>query len=100
MAAEGWYCDPFGVHQHRWFSVGWPTDLVRDAGHESRDAPPAGDYLKPLLEIADTSVDGNDLQHSDNPATRAYDPNETSWDLWHSYKGWQMGMGPKPGRTY
>jgi hypothetical protein len=100
MTPEGWYCDPFGCHQHRWFSSGWPTDLVRDAGHESHDAPPVGDYVGPLVESDDTAVNGEDLLHSDNEATRAYDPSGTWWDLRHSYKGWQIGMGPKSRRMY
>ena len=36
--AVGWYDDPTGRHELRWFSVGSPTELVRDAGIESRDA--------------------------------------------------------------
>jgi hypothetical protein len=38
--AEGWYQDPFGVHEHRWMSQGRPTKLVRDGGTESYDPPP------------------------------------------------------------
>jgi hypothetical protein len=40
LAAEGWYQDPFGVHEHRWMSRGQPTKLVRDGGAESYDPPP------------------------------------------------------------
>jgi hypothetical protein len=39
--AEGWYRDPYGVHEHRWFSSGQPTKLVRDGGVEASDDPPA-----------------------------------------------------------
>ena len=38
--AEGWYQDPFGVHEHRWMSRGTSTKLVRDGGTESYDPPP------------------------------------------------------------
>ena len=38
--AEGWYRDPFGVHEDRWMSAGRPTKLVRDGGTESYDPPP------------------------------------------------------------
>jgi hypothetical protein len=38
--AEGWYQDPFGVHEHRWMSQGRPTKLVRDGGTEAYDPPP------------------------------------------------------------
>jgi len=40
IPAEGWYQDPFGVHEHRWMSQGRPTKLVRDGGTESYDPPP------------------------------------------------------------
>ena len=39
--AEGWYQDPYGSHEARWFSEGTPTALVRDAGVEAHDPPPA-----------------------------------------------------------
>lgn len=38
--AEGWYTDPYGRHEARWMSDGTPTELVRDRGVESHDAPP------------------------------------------------------------
>lgn len=38
--AEGWFMDPFGIHEQRWISAGKPTGLVRDAGVESKDEPP------------------------------------------------------------
>ena len=37
---EGWYTDPFGLHEARWISDGRPTKLVRDAGVDSFDEPP------------------------------------------------------------
>jgi hypothetical protein len=40
LPAEGWYKDPYGQHQDRWFSGGLPTKLVRDAGAESYAEPP------------------------------------------------------------
>lgn len=100
MNPEGWYCDPFGSHEHRWFSAGWPTNLVRDAGRESHDAPPVGDYVGPLVEIEDTAVNGEDLLYSDNPETRAYDPTGTSWALRHGIRGLSIGMEQKRRRTY
>jgi len=38
---QGWYNDPFGRHEARYFSAGKPTKLVRDGGHESNDPPPS-----------------------------------------------------------
>ena len=38
--AEGWYRDPFAIHEDRWMSQGRPTKLVRDGATESYDPPP------------------------------------------------------------
>jgi hypothetical protein len=46
MTAEGWYTDPFRLHEHRWFSDGAPTYLVRDGGTTSKDAPPDAPYVE------------------------------------------------------
>lgn len=40
MNAEGWYLDPYGLHDERWFSDGSPTALVRDGRTVSQDTPP------------------------------------------------------------
>ena len=37
---QGWFADPFGVHESRWFSQGTPTALVRDGRNEAQDPPP------------------------------------------------------------
>lgn len=37
---EGWFTDPYGIHEARWLSEGRPTQLVRDSGSESYDKPP------------------------------------------------------------
>jgi len=37
---EGWYLDPYGLHEARWFSNGTPTKLVRDGEAESYEEPP------------------------------------------------------------
>jgi hypothetical protein len=37
--AEGWYRDHTGAHELRWYSVGTPTDLVKDGAIECRDPP-------------------------------------------------------------
>jgi hypothetical protein len=42
MRAQGWYPDPDGGHDERWFSDGEPTSLVRDQGTESYDELPRG----------------------------------------------------------
>jgi hypothetical protein len=42
QVAQGWHQDPYAIHEHRYFSAGRPTKLVRDGGHESYDPPPDG----------------------------------------------------------
>ena len=37
-AKEGWYEDPAGRHEFRWFSQGAPTDLVKDGQLTAHDA--------------------------------------------------------------
>ncbi len=65
VEAEGWYCDPYGVHGDRWFSVGHPTSLVRDDGVESHDAPPAGLPPGPLIESASRDPGSDDVHRAD-----------------------------------
>jgi hypothetical protein len=78
MRAEGWYRDPFRLHTDRWFSDGRPTDLVRDHGVESRDAPPPEAFAGPLTESPETpAADGADLLRADDAtAGRRYSRSE------------------------
>jgi hypothetical protein len=43
LVRQGWYQDPAGRHEFRWFSQGVPTDLVKDARETSRDAVGIGE---------------------------------------------------------
>lgn len=62
MKAEGWYRDPYGSHEARWFSEGTPTALVRDGTAESHDEPAGTEFELPLVPITDLeSEDGSDL---------------------------------------
>lgn len=38
---QGWYEDPYRLHEARYFSAGHPTKLVRDGTVESYDEPPS-----------------------------------------------------------
>jgi hypothetical protein len=49
QAAEGWYIDPYGIHEQRWMSSGRPTSLVRDGSTEATDEPPGGSPTGPLV---------------------------------------------------
>ena len=44
---QGWYRDPFGLHEKRYFSAGRPTRLVRDGPIDSYDEPPSSTYEMP-----------------------------------------------------
>jgi hypothetical protein len=85
MADEGWYVDPYGVHEARWISDGRPTALVRDGTVEAQDPPPDTSYPGHLEELGeDASPDGRDLLRSDDaeggPAD-ARPPGEGAWDV-------------------
>ena len=66
-AVEGWYEDPYGLHEQRWFSAGTPTALVRDHGTEGHDEPPA--YPPPVAPVEAPEVVGkfpqDDLKRAD-----------------------------------
>jgi hypothetical protein len=61
--AQGWFDDPFRLHDARYFSAGRPTKLVRDGTAESYDEPPdggAGGALK-TAEATDTDLLDDDM---------------------------------------
>lgn len=71
--AQGWYRDPFGNHQDRYFSVGTPTELVRDQTVESYDPPPPGQWvalpvapaaMAPTAQWVDNMRRADDLQRT------------------------------------
>lgn len=65
-AAEGWYRDPYQIHQDRWFSAGTPTALVRDHGVEGHDEPPGYPPPAPPGEIPATDqFPADDLRRAD-----------------------------------
>jgi hypothetical protein len=65
-APEGWYRDPYGRHEDRWFSAGTPTALVRDQGTEGHDDPPDYPPAGPPEELPDDpAYPGDDLRRAD-----------------------------------
>ena len=77
VAAEGWYRDPYGIHQDRWFSAGTPTALVRDRGVEGRDEPPGYPPPGPPVEIPGfDEFPADDLRRADEKEANGppYDP--------------------------
>jgi hypothetical protein len=76
VKAQGWYKDPYLVHEDRYFSADRPTKLVRDDGIEAYDPPPPGPPKAQLVEVPDaetTSV--GELRRADEGSAGAvYDP--------------------------
>jgi len=64
---EGWYLDPYGIHEQRWMSGDRPTSLVRDGGIEAKDEPPDNPPTKPLVPapVVDSTF-GGDLRRADD----------------------------------
>jgi hypothetical protein len=80
MKEEGWFQDPFGVHQDRWISDGHPTALVRDNGVESHDPPPSGpDDVRPSLvrSVAPSASGPDDLRRADESAAAS----DRAWEV-------------------
>ena len=76
---EGWYLDPYGLHQARWFSGGSPTALVRDNDRESRDARPGRDYDRPLVPLTGVPRP-DDLRRADD-AERSADQTKDAAEI-------------------
>ncbi len=55
LGEEGWFKDPYELHQDRWFSDGTPTQLVRDGAVESTDPPPGQPPRRPLISSDEDS---------------------------------------------
>ena len=69
MKPQGWYRDPYGIHEDRYFSDGNPTKLVRDGASEAYDEPPPDPLPGPLVEApAGEPGDGSGLLRADDRA--------------------------------
>lgn len=58
MHEEGWYTDPFGLHEARWMSDGQPTGLVRDGAVEATEPVPDGPPTSTPSRLGAESTDG------------------------------------------
>jgi hypothetical protein len=70
--AQGWYLDPYGRHEQRWFSAGRPTVLVRDQGVEGHDQPPDTPPPLPLVAAPEAEVRPEDAYDAKDAARRAF----------------------------
>jgi hypothetical protein len=75
MTAQGWYLDPFGHHEARWFSDGIATALVQDHGVESKDEPQnqAIEESELVLFHGTPPMDGSDIRRADDTTAEAFD---------------------------
>jgi hypothetical protein len=64
---QGWYRDPVGRHQYRWFSQGVPTDLVKDGITTSRDSISSTDPANYQSMQLAQEPDVGPLLHTDAP---------------------------------
>jgi hypothetical protein len=88
MHEEGWYTDPFRVHDHRWFSDGAPTALVRDKGTTAKDPPPETPYLEePGLIDSLPSQARDDLRRGDDASAPSVDPVDAAWTIFTRSSG-------------
>jgi hypothetical protein len=65
MHEEGWYQDPYGVHEARWFSDGAATKLVRDGDTESSDPAPTSPPPAPPVPLPTVVSGPSDLLRAD-----------------------------------
>jgi hypothetical protein len=71
---QGWFADPFGVHEARWFSQGKATALVRDGRAEAQDPPPDRAFDLPLVPARTASSTGPRRPPSDDLRPAGDDP--------------------------
>jgi len=86
---EGWYTDPYRLHEARWFSDGTPTALVRDAGVTSKDPPPDTPYLDQPTPVAEkATLAADELRRADDNEP---DPDRVEDAIWTIFT---RGSGP------
>ena len=87
MTEEGWYVDPYGLHDDRWISDGAPTALVRDGGVESQGPPPGAPYTGPLERVEETPPGhGEDLLRADSAEHgKPFDPKAEETAAWEAF---------------
>lgn len=72
----GWFDDPTGRHQQRWFSAGSPTELVHDNGIDGHDPLDAIDteHLRQRRPIASTVHEMPDPAPEPDPYSSPHGP--------------------------
>ena len=91
MKAQGWYRDPYCVHEDRYFSDGQPTKLVRDGSVECYDPPPVGEPKMALVEVRENQpADINEFRRADDDSAgpAVYNKNAAYWSAMDSVAIW------------
>ncbi len=99
---EGWFTDPWGLHDARWISLGRATDLVRDGDVEACDAPPPSPpTVAPALipPEAPGQVGAADLQRAGDAEHEFVDPNALRRRLIDAAEEGSVGGAYVPPRT-
>jgi hypothetical protein len=100
MKAQGWYRDPYLVHEDRYFSDGQPTKLVRDGDAEAYDPPPAGPPKLELVGVPEKqgSFDNDELRRADDPSAgpATYDSSKAFWDVLDSVAVYPFRITRRP----
>ena len=84
MPEEGWYSDPYRVHEQRWFSEGTPTFLVRDQRTTSKDPPPDGPYVEQPRLIESPP---DHLRWTGDDGGASVDPVDAAWTYFSRSSG-------------
>jgi len=78
---EGWFTDPYALHEARWMSAGRPTALVRDGHVEGHDRAPEGPFKVTPVRLG---LDGSpsELRRADDAQRKVADerPVDAAWD--------------------
>jgi hypothetical protein len=94
---EGWYKDPYGIHEQRWVSKGRPTSLVGDQGVEGQDEVPDRPPSRPFLPATtDESSFGRDMVRADDPDK---EPIPSAYDMQEAAYGATAALGGTAGST-
>ena len=67
---QGWFVDPYRIHEHRWISLGRPINLVRDGNVEAKGDPPGRPQSLPYVPVSTGSAH-RDMRRADDASRQA-----------------------------
>ncbi len=102
MDRHGWRQDPYGIHEHRYFSVGHPTSLVRDNGRVSFDdasCPAPKGSVRPGRVDAPPGADARPAGTAGAAAGWYRDPSGSKTQWYWSGTAWTKCLQPVIGEA-